>query len=456
MATRYAVLLFAASFILQAPEAVAQNALDFDGIDDQVVVAGASSTIAGSSELSLTGWVYPRNNVTSFPDLDGYAGFRNETDADFYLLQLYNNNLEGRLRNSSGTVFTTTTTAGISLNTWHHVGLTYDGSMLTIWIDGAVAASAPASGTITNAGAPFTIGNINFNAQPFWFKGKLDEIALWRRALSAAEMDCLGAVPPDTGDPDLALYYSCDQGVAGGDNTGTTALTADVGSLNGALQGFALTGSGSNFVQGTVFGTQVSDQICPDGTYDFNGQLLTGPGVYTTTYSTGGLCDSTVVLTLTETTVNTGVAQNVNTLIAQATGATFHWLDCTSGLPIPGATNQYYTTFVTGQFAVIVTQNGCVDTSACYNVTTIGIEEQRMPAARLWPQPVADMLSIELSAPVSNASIRIADLTGRIIHRRTMPQLFRASFDMGDLPGGLYFLEVEAQGMRQAWRFVKE
>lgn len=456
MNAHYALLLPTALLALHARLASAQNALDFDGIDDQVVVSGASATIADSTAFSLTCWVYPRNNVTSFPDLDGYAGFRNEIDADFYLLQLYNNNLEGRLRNSSGTVFTATTSAGLTLNAWHHVGLTFDGGALTIWVDGAVAASAPANGTISNSNVPFTIGNINFNAQPFWFKGKLDEVALWHHALSAEEMECLGAAPPDPADPNLALYYSCDQGIAGGDNTGTTTLTDDVGSMDGALQGFALTGSGSNFVQGTVFGTQISDQICPDGTYDFNGQVLTGPGVYTTTFSTGGLCDSTVVLTLSETSVNTGVAQNVNTLIAQASGATFHWLDCSSGLPIPGATNQYYTTFVTGQFAVIVTQNGCVDTSACYNVTTIGIEEQRMPAARLWPQPVADVLSIELSAPVSNAAIRIADLTGRVIHRRTMPQLFRASFDMGDLPGGLYFLEIEAQGMRQAWRFVKE
>lgn len=456
MAARYPGLFLASSLALFSARASAQNALDFDGIDDQVVVAGASATIADSMALSLTCWVYPRNNVTSFPDLDGYAGFRNETDADFYLLQLYNNNLEGRFRNSSGTEFTTTTTTGIALNTWHHVGLTYDGSTLTIWVDGALAASAPANGTISNPSVPFTIGNINFNAQPFWFKGKLDEVALWHRALNAEEMECLGAAPPDPANPHLALYYSCDQGIAGGDNTGTTVLADDVGSMDGALQGFALIGNGSNFVQGPVFGTAISDQICPGGTYDFNGETLTGPGVYTTAFATGGLCDSTVVLTLTETTVNTGVAQNVNTLIAQASGASYHWLDCTSGSPIPGATNQYYTTFVTGQFAVIITQNGCVDTSACYNVTTIGIEEQRMPNARLWPQPVTDALSIELSAPVTNAAIRIADLTGRIIHRRTMPQLSRASFDMGDLPPGLYFLEIEAQGLRQAWRFVKE
>lgn len=456
MASRYSSLAWTALLIAPATPLTAQNALEFDGINDQVVVNGASAAIAGSAELSLTCWVYPRNNVTSFPDLDGYAGFRNEIDADFYLLQLYNNNLEGRLRNSSGTVFTVTTTTGVTLNQWHHVGLTFDGSTMTIWIDGAAAASAPASGTITNTSANFSLGNINFNTQPFWFKGKLDEVALWRRALSAEEMQCLGAAPPDSGDSDLALYYDCDQGIAGGDNTGITTLTDGVGAFDGSLQGFALTGTASNFVQGTVFGTQISDQICPGGTYLFNDQTLTDPGVYTTTYSTGGLCDSTVVLTLTQTAVNIGVAQNMNTLIAQATGATFHWLDCTTGQTIPGATNQYYTTFVTGQFAVIVTQNGCVDTSACYNVTTIGIEERRMPTAKLWPQPVQDMLNIELAASLTNAEIRITDLTGRVVHRRRMTQLLRTSVDMSAFPSGLYFLEVDAMGMREAWRFIRE
>lgn len=433
-----------------------QNALDFDGADDQVVVAGASTHIANSSEISLTAWVYPRNAVSAFPDLDGYAGFRNDADADFYLVQIYNDVIEGRFRNSDGTAFTATTSAGISLNTWHHIGLVYDGAALTIWLDGDAVATTAASGTITNTSAPFSIGNINYTTQPFFLDGRMDEVALWRRALSAEEMECLSALPPNSGDPDIVLFYNCDQGTAGGDNTTITTLTDLTGNADGTLQGLSLTGATSNFVAGTVFGTQVNASICPGGTYSFNGQTLTGPGVYTASIPTGGLCDSTVVLTLTETTVNVGVVQSGNILIAQAGGAAFQWIRCETGLPISGASNQYYTAFAVGEYAVVVTQNGCSDTSACYNVTTIGMEELVLPTLRVWPQPATDRLNVEVSTPLQQADLRITDMTGRVVLRRNLPFVQRTSVDVTELTTGVYFLELNAQGKRVVERFVRE
>ena len=53
--------------------AQSQNALDFDGIDDQVVSVNASSLIANSPQISLSFWVYPRNPVPGFPDFDGLS-----------------------------------------------------------------------------------------------------------------------------------------------------------------------------------------------------------------------------------------------------------------------------------------------------------------------------------------------------------------------------------------------
>ncbi|MBK7684306.1 MAG: hypothetical protein IPJ26_18430 [Bacteroidetes bacterium] len=46
------------------------NALAFDGINDNVIVPGASSLIAGSAALTLTAWVYPTNPAPTFPNLN--------------------------------------------------------------------------------------------------------------------------------------------------------------------------------------------------------------------------------------------------------------------------------------------------------------------------------------------------------------------------------------------------
>ena len=64
------------------------NALDMDGGNDHVTVSNASARISTNSNMSMTFWVYPKNTSPSFPNFDGFAGFRNNSNADFYILQL--------------------------------------------------------------------------------------------------------------------------------------------------------------------------------------------------------------------------------------------------------------------------------------------------------------------------------------------------------------------------------
>ena len=107
--------------------------LNFDGDGDYVTVPNVSAVIANSDQVSITGWVYPRNANSGWPDFDGFFGFRNESDADFYLLQLNNYRVEGRLRVSLNDYFTVVTAENsISLETWVHLALTYDGTDLVV------------------------------------------------------------------------------------------------------------------------------------------------------------------------------------------------------------------------------------------------------------------------------------------------------------------------------------
>ena len=60
----------------------------------------SSAMIANKTAFSISGWVNPQSNTNH----GGIMGFRNNIDADFYLLQLQNtNNIEARFRNSGGT-----------------------------------------------------------------------------------------------------------------------------------------------------------------------------------------------------------------------------------------------------------------------------------------------------------------------------------------------------------------
>ncbi len=92
-------------------------------------------------------------------------------------------------------------TTALTVNTWHHVTATYDGTDQSIYIDGQFDASMPASGNIRNSVGPLSFAHnaglaalYSFDAA--YFAGDLDEIRWYSRALSASEVAALGSPTP--------------------------------------------------------------------------------------------------------------------------------------------------------------------------------------------------------------------------------------------------------------------
>jgi len=192
----------------------AQNShsLDFNGQSDYIEVADVSEMIANSDQISITGWVYPRNTNSGWPNFDGFFGFRNEFDADFYLLQLDNYKVEGRLRISVNDYFTVVTDPNsISPETWYHLALVYDGTNLIVYINGTEAGSTGASGQITNEFVPLYVGRLVFQTTNFDLDGQADEVGLWNVALTAEQIqDYMYA--DLTGEGGLVGYWNFNEG----------------------------------------------------------------------------------------------------------------------------------------------------------------------------------------------------------------------------------------------------
>lgn len=77
-------------------------------------------------------------------------------------------------------------------------------------------------------------------------------------------------------------------------------------------------------------------------------------------------CDSTIYLDLTVIEVEATITEINDTLFADPSYDTYQWLNCETNTLIPGATLFYYVPPVTGNYAVIVSKNGCIDTSDCH------------------------------------------------------------------------------------------
>jgi hypothetical protein len=230
-----------------------------------------------------------------------------------------------------------------------------------------------------------------------------------------------------------------------------------MGTSNGTFDGLALSGSTSNFVVGAGAGTFVSASICPGGSYDLNGQILTAPGVYSTTYVTGGACDSVVNLTLNVVQVNTNVVQNGVALTCLNGSAQWQWLDCDNGYAvIPGATFQSYTAAENGSYAVRVTANGCVDTSACFSVNSIGIGELDVASQFHLASTLVQHEVILLPGNIiGELGVALMDAQGRILRSHTQRAEARMTFDVADLPAGSYVLRAGSGPAVKSMRFMK-
>ncbi|HXF10543.1 MAG TPA: protein kinase [Desulfuromonadaceae bacterium] len=73
------------------------------------------------------------------------------------------------------------------LNQWYHFALTRHGQMFAIYVNGTVVGSEESGREMPSVDAPLTIGE----SEGFFFNGRLDEVGIYRRALSEREITAI-------------------------------------------------------------------------------------------------------------------------------------------------------------------------------------------------------------------------------------------------------------------------
>lgn len=150
-------------------------------------------------------------------------------------------------------------------------------------------------------------------------------------------------------------------------------------------------------------------------------------------------CDSIITLDLTILDVDTAVFFSQDTLVSNATDASYQWLDCNNNFaPISGATEQKFLPNQGGSYAVVVTENNCTDTSSCY-ISTVGFNENGInKLISIYPNPTNDRINIKTSE-VNITQVVLLDIRGAVI--REINQNAR-SIDISQLDNGIYYLRI--------------
>lgn len=190
------------------------------------------------------------------------------------------------------------------------------------------------------------------------------------------------------------------------------------------------------------------DQIASCGAYTWiDGVIYTSSNTtafYALTNATG--CDSIVTLNLTIGTVNTAITNLSPTLQATASNATYQWLDCNNAFsPIAGATSHEFTATVNGSYAVTIQQNGCIDTSACLDVSNVSIYEYGFgEALRVYPNPTGGQLHIDLGAAHTDVSIRVKNVLGQEVAAIDAEVMQQGELELKGSPG-VYLVDIRTR-----------
>ncbi|MBK9190418.1 MAG: T9SS type A sorting domain-containing protein [Crocinitomicaceae bacterium] len=239
--------------------------------------------------------------------------------------------------------------------------------------------------------------------------------------------------------------YTIGGGGAGSYNTGTNQTnSADVNSGNGYVV----------LTYASVYNMTVSETICFGSDYTFpDGSTQTGitsQVVQTSTLTAvvGG-CDSIIETTVDVfPSIDNGVSLAGLTITADATSGTYQWLlssdNCVSFTAIGGETNQSFTATADGDYAVIISDNGCSDTSVCTNITYFGLNENDAHSFSLFPNPADDAVTVYLSQASGVNRVEVLSITGSLVASVNISSA-QVNIGLENLNPGVYFVRIKSE-----------
>lgn len=499
---------------------ISQNALNFDGSNDYVLTSYPG--ISGSAARTVEAWI--KTTAIFDPNSGGTQGVITDWGATpngqrFTFNVLWNNGIRLEVAGNglSGSI-------PVNDGNWHHVAAVYNpaaANTVSLYVDGVLDISGNLTvGVNTATTNNLMIGKRIDNVK--YFNGSIDEVRVWNTARSQAQIQAAMNTEFCNSTSGLVAYYTFDEGIANGSNSGNTTLLDLSGNANhGTLNSFTLSGTASNWVNGAPVAPGMSTSYetitaCDQYIWPATGQTLSAGGIYTATtqnyvgcdslitldltidapndvvqtatacddftwsvngqtyststyidtvlsnqngctyhhvldltinnsyattasivscepnftwingitysaptntpiyiYTTALGCDSVVTLDLTFESINTNVINNDPTLVADQFGTLYQWIDCdNNNAPIAGATSQSFTPTQNGNYAVILSSTSCTDTSACYTVATVSLDEIQLEDKQLIK--VTDLLGRE-TTPQPNTPLLYIYSDGTIV-----------------------------------------
>ncbi len=216
------------------------SAIQHDGANTFASTPNSTVLNISGTQISYGAWVY----VTAYPATYGII-MQKGSNPGYRIMMRSNGLVQSQIAGQSSY-----SASALPQSVWNHVFVTYDGTSIKIYINGVLQNNPTAyTGTIgDNSGSILYFGTTEYPT----FTGKEDEVRIYNRALSAAEVRALYDWSPGP-----VAHWKMDEGtgqsandISGNNNTGTLGANSSPGSddptwANGKY-GKALSFDGSN------------------------------------------------------------------------------------------------------------------------------------------------------------------------------------------------------------------
>ncbi|MGB3081244.1 MAG: SBBP repeat-containing protein [Saprospiraceae bacterium] len=151
----------------------------------------------------------------------------------------------------------------------------------------------------------------------------------------------------------------------------------------------------------------------------------------------------------------TKVRQENGILISEASSGSYQWIDCAHATIIEGETTSAFQPDLSGTYAVIVSQNGCVDTSECTFVNLVDTHEpQNSEQIHVYPNPTTNNIIVDFNKKVSHGEIVLTDLLGRTIEHVEFSNELIITININDGPG-VYVLRIAFDRISQVVKVLR-
>lgn len=157
------------------------GALVFDGVDDTLRIA-STPALSPTQAITLSAWVRPAASPHDWRTLllkeaPGSLDYALYADAPGARPEAYVD--VGSAREVVGAV-------ALAVDEWSHLAATWDGSLLSLYVNGSLVSSRAVAGALSASGGVLRVGGNAVWGE--YFAGVIDEVRIYDRALAAAEI----------------------------------------------------------------------------------------------------------------------------------------------------------------------------------------------------------------------------------------------------------------------------